>query len=109
MASVVGAAFLAAGVAGVQAIAAPAPALTVAVPEKVDNFQLTDQTLHLDDGGALIGKQGRCQRPRNDGRQIEDRKAGLLKDCLAQLHDGRFVIDHQDGRGNGWWDDGLLS
>jgi AhpC/TSA family len=44
MASVMGAAFLAAGVVGVQAIAAPAPALTVAVPEKVDNFQLTDQT-----------------------------------------------------------------
>jgi len=39
----------------------------------------------------------------------EDRKARLLKDCPAQLRDGRFVIDHQDGRGNGWWDDVLLS
>jgi len=32
----------------------------------------------------------------------KDRKASLLKYCLAQLCDGRLIIDHQDGRGCGW-------
>jgi precorrin-2 methylase len=34
----------AATVIGVSAIAAPAPSITVSVPERADNFQLTDQT-----------------------------------------------------------------
>jgi hypothetical protein len=34
----------AATVIGLSAIAAPAPSITVSVPERADNFQLTDQT-----------------------------------------------------------------
>ena len=34
----------AATVVGLSAIAAPAPSITVSVPERADNFQLTDQT-----------------------------------------------------------------
>ena len=39
-------------------------------------LDVADQALHFDDGSALIGEQCSGQWPRNDGRQIEDRKAG---------------------------------
>ncbi len=83
LASVMGAAFVVAGVVGVQATAAPAPALTVAVPERADDFQLTDHTrlahqlYYFKDASAIVvmTETNGSKLSRDNAAQLEALKA----------------------------------